>query len=86
MEAELVKMSPKGQLVVPLDIREDEGFKEGDRFVSFHIKGGVVFKKLNLPNADVEFEKIAKDIQKQFEKQGIKENDVDEAVRWARKK
>ena len=37
-ETELVKMSEKGQLVVPLEIRKMEHFKKGDRFVPFPVK------------------------------------------------
>lgn len=38
---DLVKMSPKGQLVVPKDIREKEKFEPTDRFVAVGITGGV---------------------------------------------
>jgi bifunctional DNA-binding transcriptional regulator/antitoxin component of YhaV-PrlF toxin-antitoxin module len=86
MTTELVKMSPKGQLVVPQDIRVTEGFDSGDRFVPFHVKGGVLFKKIKIPNVKVEFNKLSKDIEQQFKKQKVVPNDVDEAVKWARRK
>ena len=43
-ETELVKMSPKGQLVVPQEIREKEDFETGDRFIPIPIKEGIIFK------------------------------------------
>lgn len=43
---ELVKMSQKGQLVVPNGIRKRERFKANDRFVAFEIRNGVVFKRI----------------------------------------
>jgi len=61
METELVKMSPKGQLVVPEDIRDKEGFEVGDRFMSFPIKGGVLFKKIKIPDKKAEFERLSKE-------------------------
>jgi len=85
-EMELVKMSPKGQLVVPKDIRELEKFKPSDRFVPFRVKGGVLFKRVNMPNMKAEFTSLAKEIEKQFEREKITKKDVDEAVKWARKK
>lgn len=85
-ELELVKMSPKGQLVVPKEIRESEKFKPSDRFVPFHVKGGVLFKRINLPNMEKEFESLAIEIQKQFKEEKVAKEDVDEAIRWARKK
>ena len=83
---ELVKMSPKGQLVVPQDIREEQHFKTSDRFVPFSVKGGVFFKKVKMPNIQVEFTSLAKEIEKQFKRNKVEENDVDEAVRWARRR
>ncbi|MFH1408718.1 MAG: AbrB/MazE/SpoVT family DNA-binding domain-containing protein [Nanoarchaeota archaeon] len=83
MDTEIVKMSSKGQLVVPQDIREQEGFKPSDRFVPFPVKGGILFKKLQL---QAEFDALAKDMQKQFKKRNISSKDVNEAVKWARKR
>ena len=86
METELVKMSPKGQLVVPQDIRETEGFGTGDRFVPFPVKGGVLFKKVKIPDVKVEFEKLSKELEAQFKKREVTKKEVAEAVAWARKK
>ncbi len=85
-DIELIKMSAKGQLVVPQDIREIEKFIPGERFVAMRIKGGVVFKRIDLPNMRAEFEKISKEVVKQFRKQKIRRRDVVEAVRWAKQK
>ena len=86
MEADLVKMSPKGQLVVTQDIRQKEGFNPGDRFIPFPVKGGVLFKKVEMPNVKTEFQKLSKEIEKQFRKQNVTSDDVNEAVKWARRK
>ena len=85
-EIELVKMSPKGQLVVPKEIRELEKFKPSDRFVPFHVKGGILFKRVKMPNVKAEFTSLAKEIEKQFQKERINKNDVGKAVKWARKR
>ena len=84
-EMELVKMSQKGQLVVPKDIRELEKFKPSDRFVPFHVKGGILFKRVKMPNVKAEFTSLAKEIEKQFKNEKIATKDVDEAVKWARR-
>lgn len=86
METDLVKMSPKGQLVVPQDIRMEEGFSTGDRFVPFSVKGGILFKKVEMPNVKAEFQKLSKEIEKKFQKQKVTPEDVNEAVKWARRK
>ena len=79
-------MSPKGQLVVPQDIREAEDFEPGDRFIAMSVTEGVLFKKVEMPNVKAEFEKLSKAIQEQFKKQKVTSKDVSEAVKWARKK
>lgn len=80
---DLVKMSPKGQLVVPKEIREKECFSPSDRFVAVGINGGVVFKRIDIPKTD--FKSLTKDIGKHFKEINIKKKDVEEAVKWARK-
>jgi len=85
-EIELVKMSPKGQLVVPKEIRKIEHFKPSDRFAPFHVKGGILFKRVKMPNVKAEFASLAKEIEKQLKKEKVTKRDVNEAVKWARKR
>ena len=70
-EIELVKMSAKGQLVVPKEIRETENFKPTDRFVPFHVKGGVLFKRVRMPNVKQEFLSLSKEIEYHFSKEKV---------------
>mgnify|MGYP001619903729 FL=1 len=83
---ELVKMSPKGQLVVPKDIRDKEKFKPSDRFIAVGVKNGILFKKINMPKIRIEFESLSREISRQLKRDNIKKSDVDEAVKWARKR
>jgi bifunctional DNA-binding transcriptional regulator/antitoxin component of YhaV-PrlF toxin-antitoxin module len=84
MAEELVKMSEKGQLVVPRRIREKEGFKSSDRFVAIEVKDGVLFKRVEIPEVKIEFEALSRDIQSHFKSRKVKQSDVAEAVKWAR--
>ncbi len=85
MEAEdvFVKMSPKGQLVVPQSIRDGESFEPGDRFVAVPLREGVLFKKVKMPRVKVEFDKLAKELEGQFRKNKVSPKDVGGAVAWA---
>lgn len=85
-DIELVKMSEKGQLVVPQEIREISNLTPGERFVAFPIHDGVLFKKVEIPKVKLDFESLSKDIEVQFKKNKIKESDVKKAIRWARKR
>ncbi len=85
-DLDIVKMSEKGQLVVPQEIREISNLNPGARFVAFPIQNGVLFKKVDIPTVKLDFESLSKDIESQFKKNKIKESDVQGAVRWARKR
>ena len=63
---DLVKMSPKGQLVVPQEIREKLKFNPGDRFIAVQIEEGVVFKRIDLPDLKKKIEIITKQAEVQF--------------------
>lgn len=78
---EIIKMSDKGQLVVPQSIREMQKLNPGERFIALPIGDGVFFKKIEL----VEFENLAKEIAAQFKSNKITKQDVKEAVKWAKR-
>ena len=86
MKEELVKMSPKGQLVVTREIRIKEKFQSSDRFFAFGVKGGVLFKRVNIPDVKIEFESLSREIAKQFEEKKVKKKDIEEAIKWSRRK
>jgi len=46
----------------------------------------VLFKKIEMPDVKAEFDSLAREIQKQFKNKGVSAKDVNEAVKWARKK
>ena len=81
----VVKMSAKGQLVVPEDVRDKQGFHPGDRFVPVALPDGVLFKRIMMPDMKKEFEKLQKDISARWRKAGVTKKTIDEAVRWARR-
>ncbi|MHB1868287.1 MAG: hypothetical protein ACYCPP_05015 [Nitrososphaerales archaeon] len=86
MAEELVKMSEKGQLVVPRSIREKEGFKRSDRFVAIEVRDGVLFKRVEIPEVKLEFESLSRDIRSHLRERKVKQEDVAKAIKWARQK
>lgn len=84
-EEELVKMSEKGQLVVPRRIREKEGFRGSDRFVAIEVKDGVLFKRVEIPEVKLEFESLSRDIQSHLARRKVKQEDVVKAIKWTRR-
>ena len=84
-DIELVKMSGKGQLVVPQDIRDTAKLNPGERFVAFPVQEGVLFKRVDIPKVKLDFKSLTKEIEGQFKKNNIKKCDIKEAIKWARK-
>ncbi len=88
MEIEITKLTSKGQIVIPQEIRKEAGIKSGERFLVYNDKDNVVLKKLeNLESADsVErFETIFKRMWKTAKDRGITERDVEEEIKNLRK-
>ena len=77
-------MSAKGQLVVPQDMRETAGYKEGDRFVAISTPEGIAFKRLNFDELAADYERITKELRKHMKEKKITQKDIDKAIRWAR--
>ena len=78
MEVETVKMSSKGRIVIPQNIRDGLGASEGTVFAVLGTRDTVVLKRINKPSKEVlirELEIIAREGRKRAEKLGIKEND-----------
>ena len=88
MPIETIKMSSKGQIVIPQDIREEINAEEGTIFSVISSNDAVILKKIKMPSKEElikEFEKIAKEGSKRAERLGIKESDVPDIVHKIRK-
>jgi len=85
MDQDLVKMSSKGQLVVPQKIRKKQKFKPTDKFVAFEVKEGIVFKRVKIPDVRAEFKSLSREISEQFKEKKITSGDVKGAIKWTRK-
>lgn len=75
-DLELVKMSSKGQLVVPQEIRDAANLEPGERFVAFPLQDGVLFKKVEIPKVKMDFESLSKEVEALFRKNKVREGDV----------
>jgi len=83
MHAETIKMSSRGQIVIPQDIREELKASEGTIFSVVSAKDTIILKKLLTPSKEdliKELGAIALDGRKRVEKLGIKESDVPELI------
>lgn len=85
---ETVRMSSKGQIVIPQAVREEINADEGSVFVVLSSGDSIVLKKIEIPTKEQlikELGRIAKEGSKRAEKLGIKEGDVENMIRRYRK-
>ena len=83
MAVEMVKMSSKGQIVIPQDIRTEICASEGTMFAIVSGRDSIVLKKVATPSKEeliCELREIAKEGAKRARKLGIKESDVPNLV------
>ncbi|MBS3092734.1 AbrB/MazE/SpoVT family DNA-binding domain-containing protein [Candidatus Pacearchaeota archaeon] len=88
MPIETVKMSSKGQIVIPQHIREKLNAEEGSIFVIVEERDSVILKKIEIPSKELlikELKKIASEGSKRAKSLGIKETDVTHLIHKLRK-
>ncbi len=80
---EITSMSSRGQIVIPLDIRENLGLKEGEKFVVVGEDDTIILKKLTIPSIK-NFNKLLQKTQQFAKDKEITKEDVKSAVKKAR--
>lgn len=73
------KMSSKGQVVIPENIRKRLNLKAGTQFVVVGEKDVVILKNISPPSLD-EFGALIAEARKKGRQAGIKKSDIDDAV------
>lgn len=87
MDISITKMSSKGQIVIPIEMRE--GIKEGDKLVLIKNKNQIIMKKASEMDKslaeDLEFARRTEEAYKRYEKGEFKEMDFDDFMKEAEK-
>lgn len=73
------KMSSKGQVVIPENIRKNLNLKAGAQFIVIGEKGVVILKSITPPSI-VEFDELIAKARQDGKKAGIKKADIAEAI------
>lgn len=83
---EITSMSSRGQVVIPLDIRQSMNLAEGEKFVVSARGSTLLLRKLEKKDFEAEFDKVMKESQEFARKNKITPKDLDEAIKKARSK
>ena len=79
------KMSSKGQVVIPDNIRRNLNLKAGAHFIVVGDKDVVILKSISPPSID-EFDELIARAHKAGKKAGLKKADIAEAIKKVRGK
>ena len=77
------KMSSKGQVVIPEEVRDALGLKPGSKFIVVG-EGDVVILKLITPPSMSDFDEIIHEARRQARQAGMKRSDVTAALEAVR--
>ena len=79
------KMSSKGQVVIPENIRKQLNLKAGAQFIVVGEKDVVILKNITPPSFD-EFDDLISEARKKGKQAGIRRSDIGDAILRARGK
>jgi len=72
VEASTTKVSSKGQIVIPVNVRKAAGLKEGEKILAIAFDNTIILKKI----VDKSFEETVKPIWNKIRQIGLTEEDV----------
>ena len=85
MNTQILTVSSKGQISLPVSIRKLLSINTGDKLVAYTSGDVIMLKTLKLPSAE-EFEASLNEAQKWAMSVGYNESDVDDIIKSARRK
>ena len=84
MNTQILTVSSKGQISLPVSIRKLLSIDTGDKLIAYTSGDVIMLKTLKLPTAE-EFEASLDEAQKWAASVGYEENDVDDIIKSARR-
>ena len=85
MNAQVLTVSSKGQISLPVNIRRRLSINTGDKLVVYAAGDAIMLKALKLPTAD-EFEASLNEAEEWAKSVGYAESDVNDIIKDTRKK
>ena len=81
----VLKVNKSGESSLLAEIKRSLRLKLNDELFLFSGKDYLVIKKIQKPSLSERFKSLSKKVEKRFKKEGLGEDVVDEAIKWARK-
>ena len=85
MNTELITMSSKGQIILPMSMRKSLSLKTGDKLAVHSSNGVIMLKPVAIPTAD-DFSEWLLEAQEWAASVGYKEGDVNDIIKSVRER
>ena len=80
MEAAIIRVSSKGQIVIPAAWRKKMGIKDGEELLAIGDDESLVIKRIERTSLKKEFDEAVGKVRKKVKKLGVTKKDVKEAI------
>ena len=77
------RLTSRGQIVIPEDIRNRLGLKEGMQFIVMG-EGDAIILRIIIPPSMEDFDQILKRTSQSAKKEGMKQSDINESIKHYR--
>jgi AbrB family looped-hinge helix DNA binding protein len=85
MALELTRLSERGQVVIPTEVRRKMGLKEGTRFLVIGLEDVIVLRRLQLSEEKLRLKKLLAEARFSAKTHGLSEKEVERLVHAVRK-
>jgi len=85
MAVDMTRLSERGQIVIPNEMRKRMGLKEGTRFVVMGLDDTIVLRRLELSEEKIRLKKLLEKSRKKAKNVGFTEKEIEKLVQAVRK-
>jgi len=85
MTLELTRLSERGQIVIPTELRKSMHLKEGERFIVTGLDDTIILRKLELSQERLRLKRLIMESSEKAKKSGFTEKEVEKLIEKTRK-
>jgi len=85
MAIEMTRLSERGQIVIPTEVRRSMHLKEGERFIVMGLGDTIVLRKLEFSKEKLRLKKLMAEARARAKKSGFTEKEIQELIQATRK-
>jgi AbrB family looped-hinge helix DNA binding protein len=84
MALDLTRLSQKGQVVIPTNVRKELGLKEGMKFLVVGLGDTIVLRRLKLSEEKVRLKHVLQESRRKARKVGFTQKEIEKLIRRTR--